>query len=136
MREFPFQILSPERVVFQGAVASLVVPGAEGFLGVMAGHAPMLAALRVGEVKITDLNKKLCYVAITGGVLEVDDEGATLLADIAEKADDIDTSRAQAAQERAQRRLAEHSNEIDTARAHAALLRALNRLRVAGKECD
>jgi F-type H+-transporting ATPase subunit epsilon len=133
MNEFPFQILSPERIIYQRETVSLVVPGVEGYLGVMANHAPMLAALGVGQVKATAGSGEASLFALTGGILEVTIEEVRLFADAAEKAEEIDVGRAEAARARALSRLSERSAEIDAARAHAALMRALNRLRVAQK---
>jgi len=133
MKEFAFQILSPERIIYQGKVVSLVAPGLEGYLGVMADHAPLLAALTVGEVRITEAERKTFYFAVSGGLLEVDKGDVTLLADAAEKAEEIDAHRAEEAKARAQSRLSRRTREIDVTRAHAALMRALNRLRVASR---
>jgi F-type H+-transporting ATPase subunit epsilon len=128
--QFPFQILSPERVIYEGDIVSLVAPGTEGYLGVMARHAPMIAALGAGEVKITAPDGILRF-AISGGVLEVEPGQVVLLADTAERAEKIDVARAQAARERAAERLLRRDPEIDAERAHAALIRAMTRLRVA-----
>jgi len=134
MTEFPLAILSPENVVFQGKIVSLVAPGQKGYLGVMAHHAPLLAGLTVGEVKLTDVQGNTSYFAVTGGVLEVDPEEATILADVAERAEQIDIRRAEEARDRAAARLARRNAELDVARAQAALMRALNRLHVASRQ--
>jgi F-type H+-transporting ATPase subunit epsilon len=136
MTEFSFQILSPEKVIYKGNIVSLVVPGQEGYLGVMARHAPMIAALAAGEVKISEANGAINYYAVSGGILEVGDDEVVLLADSAEKADEINTDRAEAARKRAEERLAQREQEIDFDRAQAALLRAITRLRVARKYKD
>jgi len=133
MTPFSFQILSPEKVVYKGNIVSLVAPGQEGYLGVLAHHAPMLAALTTGEVKITEGDGKPCYFAVSGGMLEVERQGVILLADAAEKAEEIDIPRAQAAISRALSRLSHRNPETDIARAQAALMRAMNRLRVAAR---
>lgn len=132
MRKFAFQILSPERIVYRGDIVSLVAPGVEGYLGIMAGHAPLLAALSIGEVKVTEENQLPLVFAITGGVLEVDKNGVTVMADAAERAEEIDVTRAEASRERAQQRIVQ-GDDVDVERAQAAIKRALNRLRTAGR---
>jgi F-type H+-transporting ATPase subunit epsilon len=133
MQPYPFYMLTPEKILYQEEIVSLVAPGLEGYLGVMANHAPMVAMLKAGEVKITDANGQTAFFALSGGVLEVEKEEVILLADAAEKVKDIDVPRAQAAQARAAKRLTQPSTEIDVDRAKAALLRALNRLHLAKK---
>jgi F-type H+-transporting ATPase subunit epsilon len=129
-------MLTPEKILYQGEIASLVAPGQEGYLGVMANHAPMVAALATGEVKITNEKGKTSYFALSGGMLEVEREEVTLLADAAEKIEEIDVKRAETARERAAARLAKPSKDIDVTRAQAALMRALNRLRIAKKRAS
>ncbi|NIM06089.1 MAG: ATP synthase F1 subunit epsilon [Armatimonadetes bacterium] len=133
MREFSFEILSPERIIYQRKIVSLVAPGVEGYLGVMANHAPMLAALTVGQVKSTDASNASSYFALSGGILGVSKDQVTLLADAAEKAEEIDVGRAESAKSRALSRLSKRSPDVDIAKAHASLMRALNRLHVAAK---
>ncbi len=131
MTDFSLQILSPEKVVYEGNVVSLVAPGQEGYLGVMAHHAPMLAALTVGEFKITAADGKVAYFAISGGMLEVEKNKVVVYADAAEGAEEIDVRRAEEAKIRAIGRLSQQTAEIDMARAQAALMRAMNRLHIA-----
>jgi len=134
MREFSLRVIAPERLVYEGKVVSLVAPGIEGYLGVMAGHAPMLAVLGIGDIKLTTPHDHVQHIAISGGMLDVQRSEVTVLADCAEKASEIDVHRAECALERAQERLQHPSKELDAARAHYALLRAVNRLQVARKQ--
>ena len=130
---YPLQIITPERTVFEGEVESLVVPAANGYLGVLAHHAPLMAALSAGEVSVTLADGVAQYYAITGGFLEVRRDGVTVLPDSAERPEEIDIARAEAARERALRRLKELTADTDLARAETALRRATARLRVAAR---
>jgi F-type H+-transporting ATPase subunit epsilon len=134
MEEFAFKIVSPDKVVYQGNIVSLTAPGVEGYLGVWARHAPMLAALTFGEAVIKESEGgRPRYFFISGGLLEVEMEEVTLLADAAESAEEIDISRAEAAKKRAEERLAHPDKTLDITRSQAALIRAMNRLQVAAK---
>lgn len=130
---YQLTILAPDHTVFEGRVAGLVGPGSEGYFGVLARHAPMVAGLGPGEFTIVGEDGKRQFFAVSGGYLEVEWEGVTALVDAAESADAIDIARARAAEERAERRLRSRERDVDTARAETALRRALNRLRVAEK---
>ena len=135
MEAFAFKIISPDKVVYQGDIVSLTAPGVEGYLGVWARHAPMLAALSVGEAVIRESEGgHPHYFSVAGGLLEVEKDEVTLLADAAESAEEIDTSRAEAARQRAEERLAHPDKELDITRSQAALIRAMNRLQVAAKQ--
>jgi len=128
---FHLDLVTPERTVFSGAVSSLVAPGVEGYLGVLAHHAPLLAALGPGELYFTTAEGDLRIYAVSGGFLQVAANQAIVLADSAESPEEIDTRRADEARARAERRLQEQVSGTDVDRARAALMRALNRLRVA-----
>lgn len=130
----PFQldVITPDRAVFSGTVVSLVAPGVEGYLGILAHHAPLVTALQVGRGRVTDAEGRETYFAISGGFLEVADNRAVLLADAAERADEIDVARAEAARKRAEEARATRPREDPVfAAAEAELARALNRLRIA-----
>ncbi len=129
---YSLRIVSPDHVVFEGRAQSLVAPGSEGSFGVLAEHAPMVAQLGTGELKVITEPGEGKYFAVSGGFLEISTLGdVVIIVDTAEAADEIDVERAQAARQRAQQRLAERDQRLDTARAEVALRRALNRLRVA-----
>jgi F-type H+-transporting ATPase subunit epsilon len=130
---YELTVVTPERTVYEGKVSSIVAPGSEGYLGVLARHAPMVVALAAGELKVAGEAEETRPFALAGGYLEVAWGGVTILADAAEAAEEIDIARARAAQERAQERLRSRAADVDVARAEAALRRALTRLRVAEK---
>jgi F-type H+-transporting ATPase subunit epsilon len=129
---FHVEVVTPDRTEFSGDAISLVAPGVEGYLGVLAFHAPLLTALAVGEARVTQPDGSSIYFAVSGGFLEVAYNNAILLADAAERADEIDVARAEAARRRAEEARTQHpSTDPAFAAAEAALLRALTRLRVA-----
>jgi F-type H+-transporting ATPase subunit epsilon len=130
---FALKVVTPQRTVFQADAESVVVPGVDGYFGVLAGHAPMLAEVGVGSLTARTVDGKEQRLAVAGGFMEVVGESATVLADAAELSSDIDVSRAEAAAARARERLEATSHDIDAARASAALARAVNRLAVAGR---
>jgi F-type H+-transporting ATPase subunit epsilon len=130
---FDLMMVAPDREIYHGRAQGLVAPGVEGYFGVLAHHAPMIAALGTGEFKLVDDHARTHYFAVTGGFLEVSWEGVTVMADAAEAAEEIDVARARAAETRARQRLVAGDSDVDHARAAAALQRALNRLRVVGR---
>ena len=127
------KVVTPNGVVFDYETATLVVLSTTGGeVGVMANHAPIIAALKVGEVKIVDdVNGVEERLAVSGGFAEFSSNELTVVADAAERAADIDITRAESAKERAERRLADDNSTRDVERAQVALLRAVNRIHVA-----
>ena len=121
------QILTSGGTVFDDAVSELNVPVDGGSIGILADHAPLLGAVTDGVVRCTYSDGRTESVAVGIGVLNVVDNEVTLLVRAAEKADDIDLARAEAAEKRARERLAHKTAEIDASRAEAALHRALAR---------
>lgn len=130
-KTFKLEIVTPERVVLQQDAVSIVVPGSEGSLGILANHVPLMAELTVGEIRIRDANGREEHLAISGGFMEVASNTVRILADTAEKAEEIDIHRAEEAVVRARERISLSDAGIDMTRAEAALKRALNRLQVA-----
>ena len=128
---FDLSVIAPDHQVYEGRVRSLVAPGREGRFGVLPNHAPMLAELGVGELKVVDERGDTHVLATASGFLEVAYGVVIVLADAGEAAADIDVARARAAESRARERLAARILDVDQGRAAAALSRALNRLRVA-----
>jgi len=124
-------VVTPERRVLSTEAESVIVPGVDGYIGFLKNHAPLVAGMSVGIVQFGPERGEKRRVAVTGGFVEVADNRVTVLADTAELDTEIDVGRAQAARERAEKRLRSGSPEIDRARAEAALQRALNRLRAA-----
>jgi F-type H+-transporting ATPase subunit epsilon len=131
-KKFKVEIVTPERVVLSEEIESLVVPAERGYLGVLAGHAPLLCALRPGEIKMVKDGAESWY-STSGGFMEIAGGKASLLTDSAEPAAEIDIPRAQEAVDRAKERLAASAKGVDKERATLALERASNRLRVASK---
>jgi len=123
------EFVTPERAVVHEDVDEVEVPGEDGYFGVLPGHAPLLAALKTGELWYRQgADKKFAFVA--GGFVEVLPDRVAILAQIAERAEDIDAERAEASKRRAEERLSRPSIEMDADRARIALMRALVRLQV------
>jgi F-type H+-transporting ATPase subunit epsilon len=131
---FRLSIVTPEKVFYEDNVISLIVPGTEGYLGVLSHHAPLITALKPGKIEFRDASDYMHVLAVSGGFLEVSGNQATLLADAVERADEIDVARAQAALDREKKRLmsfGKGETEIDLPRAQSGLERAANRLKIA-----
>ncbi|MBN1397326.1 MAG: F0F1 ATP synthase subunit epsilon [Bacteroidetes bacterium] len=126
------EIVTPRRVVFKGKVTSFSAPGAMGAFQVLYNHAPLLSSVKIGEVKIRDANSKEFDYAISGGFVEVRGNQILLLAETAERVDEIDIERAKASRDRARKRMFERKPDIDFERAQSAFYRAVNRLKIAG----
>ncbi len=130
MPAFALEVVTPERVAYSGQVASLQAPGSEGSFGVLAGHVPLLTSLQIGRLRFVEEDGTEVQMAISGGFVEVGREQVAVLAETAERVEEIDVARAEAARQRAEERLARaREEEVDVARAQAALARAINRLR-------
>ncbi|MBM3286676.1 MAG: F0F1 ATP synthase subunit epsilon [Candidatus Eisenbacteria bacterium] len=127
---FRLSVLTPVRSVFDAEVISIVAPGSEGYLGVLAHHAPLITALAPGRLTVKVPDEDDLVFCVSGGFLEVSDNRAVVLADALELPEEIDLARAKGARDRARERLRDTSGKIDQARAEAALRRALNRIRV------
>ena len=125
-------IVTPERAVTHEQVDEVEIPGAEGYFGVLPGHTPLLASLHVGELWYRKGQEKT-YLVIAFGFAEVLPDRVTILAQIAERAEDIDVARAEGARERARTRLAKPIAEMDFERARIALLKSMVRLQVAAR---
>jgi F-type H+-transporting ATPase subunit epsilon len=127
------EIATPSRSVVSEQVDEVVVPGIEGYFGVLPGHAALLATLGIGELMYRS-GRDERHLALAGGFCEVRNDKVIVLADSAELPPEIDRARAERARERAEQRLAGRSGEdVDYARASAALARALIRLQVSGR---
>ena len=127
------ELATPTRMVVAETVDEVVVPGSEGYFGVLPGHAPLLATLGIGELTYRS-GREERHVAVSCGFAEVRNDKVIVLADTAELPQDIDRGRAERARDRAEQRLSGRSqDEIDYARAAAALARALTRIQVFGR---
>ncbi|OFV99117.1 MAG: ATP synthase F1 subunit epsilon [Acidobacteria bacterium RIFCSPLOWO2_02_FULL_60_20] len=131
-RTILLRIVTPDRQVVREDVEEIQAPGREGYLGILPGHAPLLSELKPGEMSYRQ-GREVRRLALGGGYLEVLPEQVTVLAETAERPEDIDTARARAAKERAERRLKSSDPDVDLNRASVALERALIRLQVASR---
>jgi len=125
-------IVTPERAVLSEAVDELILPGSEGYLGVRPGHAPLLTTLKLGSIMIRKGNDRQ-YLAVSWGFVEVLPDRVSILAETAERAEEIDLDRAVRAKERAEQRLKSPDPDVDFRRAQLALEKALIRIQVASK---
>jgi F-type H+-transporting ATPase subunit epsilon len=128
------EIVTPDRALAREEVDEVVVPGSEGELGVLPGHTPLLGTLRVGELWYRQGQEKH-YLAIAFGFVEVLPDRVTILAQIAERAEDIDVVRAERAKQRAEERLVKPTpqGDLDFERARIAMMKSLIRLQVASR---
>ena len=122
-------IVTAERQLLEDEVEMVIAPGIEGVLGILPRHAPLLTALQPGEIRLKKAGQETS-IAVTGGFLEVQPNQVTVLADAAERIDEIDLARAEEAIRSAQERIRTRGADIDLERATAALRRATIRLKV------
>lgn len=122
-------IVSAERSLVDERVDEVEIPGADGYFGVLPGHTPLLALLGLGELWYRQGSEKH-FLLIAFGFAEVQPDRVTILAQVAEKPDEIDVARAEAAKKRAEERLAQPVSDMDFERARIAMLRSLIRLQV------
>lgn len=131
-KSFTLEVITPDRIVLSDPeVVSVVAPGSEGYLGMLANHAPLMTELKIGKLDFRKHDGASDRMAISGGFLEVFENKVSVLAESAELAGEIDVERAEKAVKRAEERLAALGPDVDAARAQAALHRAMNRLNVA-----
>jgi F-type H+-transporting ATPase subunit epsilon len=126
------EIVTPDKSLVREDVDEVELPGADGYLGVLPGHTPLLTTLKVGELWYRVGTQK-SYLAVAFGFAEVLPDRVTILAQIAERAHDIDVERAEAAKRRAEERLAARVPDIDFERARVAMMKSLIRLQVASR---
>ena len=123
------EIVTPDRSVVADRVDEVEIPGADGYFDVLPGHTPLLAMLQVGELWYRKGSEKY-YLSIAFGFAEVLPDRVTILAELAERADEIDMARAEAARRRAEERIAKPAPAIDFERARIALMKSMVRLQV------
>lgn len=129
MSSLKLDIVTAERVVYSDEADVVVAPGIDGQLGILPHHAPLMTTLQPGELRVRKGGEEFS-LAISGGFLEVRPDRVIILADAAERAEEIDVSRAEEAKRRAEELLRHPIPEVDVARADAAMRRALARLQV------
>jgi F-type H+-transporting ATPase subunit epsilon len=125
-------IVTPERSVVHEQVEELQIPGAAGYFGVLPGHAPLFSELKVGEVSFRQGNR-WSFLAVAWGFVEVQPNQVRILAETAERAQEIDLERATRAKQRAEERISKGGDTVDYNRALISLERALIRIQVAAK---
>ena len=126
-------IVSAEHEIFSGAVEMVVATGELGEVGIAAGHAPLLTVLKPGEVRITLPGGEQEIYYVQGGMLEVQPNTVSILADVVERADHLDEAAAMAAKEQAEAAMANKSGEMDYSLAAAELARAVAQIRAIQK---
>ncbi len=132
MAQMRCEVVTAERTVFEGDVDLVLAPGMEGQLGILPHHTPLLTALSFGELVLRREGLPDEFIAIGGGFMEVGPEHIIILADSAERAEEIDVAQAEEARQRARETMAQKRIEdVDFARAEAALRRSVVRLKVA-----
>ena len=124
-------VVSVERIVFSDDVDMVLAPGIEGMLGILPHHAPLMTALVPGEIVIHKAGQEDVLLAVGGGFMEVRPDRVTVLADSAERAEEIDVARAEAARQSAHQLLSGRPSGADIVRAENALRRSQIRLKVA-----
>ena len=129
---FQLEIVTPEKMVVRDVAEEMQIPGKGGYLGILPGHAPLITELAVGEITYRKDNA-VHRLAVAWGFAEVLPDKVTILAETAERADEIDARRAQEAKQRAESRLAACNTEEEFKRAAGDLKRADTRLEVAAK---
>ena len=129
MAPMRLEIITAEQVVYSDDVDVVVAPGSEGELGILPHHAPLMTSLQPGEIRVRQEDEEV-FLAVSGGFLEMMANKVTILADTAERSEEIDEARVQDAIKRAEERLATRSADMDLERAVIALRRSQTRLKV------
>ena len=124
------EIVTPDRAIVYEQVDEVQIPGTEGYLGVLPGHTPLLTSLRVGQIWYRKGQEKF-YLSVAFGFAEVLPDHVRILADIAERAEEIDLTRAEAEKKRAEDQLSRPTMNVDLERARISLMKALIRIQVA-----
>ena len=124
------EVVTPDKRVLSEVVDSVVLPGREGYLGVLPGHAPLLTSLQVGEVQYT-IGAETGAIALAWGFAEILPESVTVLADLCERPEEIDVARARAKKDEVERLLRQPPPDFDFERAQESLAKALVRIDVA-----
>jgi F-type H+-transporting ATPase subunit epsilon len=131
--QIELQVVTPDRLMVRERVDEVQIPGSRGYFGVLPGHTPLLASLAVGELWYRKGQEKT-YLSIVHGFAEVLPDRVTILARLAERAEEIDVARAEAARKRAEARLLQNMpDEVDYERARLALAKSLMRLQVSSR---
>ncbi len=127
-KNFELKIITPDRTFFEGEVHMVEFNTTEGQIGVYRNHIPMTVIIKPGVITIT--GEEVLKAALHSGFAQILQDKITILAEVIEWPDEIDKDRAQAARDRAEKRIAEHASSTDMARAETALSRAMARINV------
>ncbi len=129
-KKFNLDVVSAEKHLFSGSVKAVQITGSEGELGIMAGHTPLLTAIKPGMIRITKANDDEEVIYLSGGMLEIQPTMVTVLADTAIRGMDLDRAKAEEAKRRAEHKILNKHNDIDFAQASSDLAKAVAQLRV------
>src|SRR5215469_14386583 len=130
---FQLEIVTPDKLVVKDTAEEMQIPGKNGYLGILPGHAPLISELGVGQISYRN-GSETHHLCVAWGFAEVLPDKVTILAETAERGEDVDCARAQKAKERAEKRLTSGDPEVDVGRAQNALAKANNRLEAAANE--
>ena len=133
MQTFPLEIYATDKTAYKGPCELMTIPATDGEYGIMALHEPVVVAIVSGELRYT-VNGETTILAVGNGFVEVTENEVFVIVDFAERADEIDLIRAEAAAKRAEEKLRAKRDAIAVAHAEAALARAITRIRVAGRK--
>lgn len=130
-KTFNVEFITPDKAVFEGEATSVVLPSDGGSIGILAGHAPLVATLDVGVARVDTVDGEQVLMMVGDGFIEVRDNQVKVLAELGERDDEIDLARAEEAERRALERLKDRVvQEVDFNRAKAALTRAMTRIKI------
>jgi F-type H+-transporting ATPase subunit epsilon len=133
MPKFVLDIVTPERVIYSDQVDAVNAPGIEGELGILPHHCPLITLLQPGEINIKKSGEEV-LIAVAGGFLEVRPDRVIILADVADRGDEVDSLKAEEAKQQAEKELRENQvSVVDKAKAEAALRHAINCLKIVEK---
>jgi F-type H+-transporting ATPase subunit epsilon len=130
---FQLEVVTPDKMVVKESAEEMQIPGKNGYMGILPGHAPLISELGVGQISYRNGNETH-YLCVAWGFAEVLPDKVTILAETAERGEDVDCERAQKAKDRAEKRLASGDPEVDVERAQNSLAKANNRLEASAKE--
>jgi len=130
---FQLEIVTPDKLVVKDTAEEMQIPGKNGYMGILPGHAPLISELGGGQISYRN-GHETHHLCVAWGFAEILPDKVTILAETAERGEEVDCERAQKAKERAEKRLASGDAEVDVARAQNALAKASNRLEAAAKE--
>lgn len=136
MNSFKAYILTPEGAIFRETVTGVKMPGSDGSFEVKTGHASIISTLIPGELVVRKTDGETLHFAVSGGLVEVNDNELNLLAEAAEPIEEIDVERAKEAKKRAKERLSNLDKDIDQPRAEKSLARAENRIKLFARDVN